>query len=43
LQQAAPWALTIMDKRASHVTLTLLPAVNRQVAGWLAARLATNE
>ena len=43
LQQAAPWAAIIMTKQASHVTLTLMPAVNRQAAGWLAARLTNRK
>jgi len=35
LQQAAPRARLITTARASHVMLTLIPPVNRQVAEWL--------
>jgi pimeloyl-ACP methyl ester carboxylesterase len=35
LQQAAPYADLIETKKASHVMLTLLPEVNRQIADWL--------
>jgi pimeloyl-ACP methyl ester carboxylesterase len=39
LQQAAPQATLIEVKPASHVTLTLMPEVNRQVARWLRGKL----
>jgi pimeloyl-ACP methyl ester carboxylesterase len=35
MRQAAPRARFIQSKKASHVMLTLVPAVNRQIAGWL--------
>ena len=35
LKQAAPQADLIQVKKASHVMLTLMPEVNRQIAGWL--------
>jgi pimeloyl-ACP methyl ester carboxylesterase len=39
MQQAAPQATFIESKKASHVTLTLIPEINRQVANWLKAQL----
>jgi pimeloyl-ACP methyl ester carboxylesterase len=39
LQQAAPQATLLTVKKASHVTLTLMPEVNRQVAKWLREKL----
>lgn len=39
LQQAAPEAALLTVKKASHVTLTLMPEVNRQVAKWLREKL----
>lgn len=39
LQQAAPKATLLTVKKASHVTLTLMPDVNRQVAKWLKEKL----
>jgi pimeloyl-ACP methyl ester carboxylesterase len=39
LQQAAPQADLIETKKASHVMLTLLPEVNRQIAYWLHQKL----
>ena len=39
LQQAAPHATLIPLKKAGHVTLTLIPVVNNQVAGWLRQQL----
>jgi pimeloyl-ACP methyl ester carboxylesterase len=39
MQQAAPQARFIESKKASHVMLTLLPEINRQVALWLRERL----
>jgi pimeloyl-ACP methyl ester carboxylesterase len=35
LQQAAPGADWLTSKKASHVTLILMPHINRQVAAWL--------
>jgi pimeloyl-ACP methyl ester carboxylesterase len=35
LKAAAPQATLIEDRRASHVTMTLMPGINRQVARWL--------
>ncbi len=39
MQRAAPWATMLTSRRASHVTLTLLPDVNRQIARWLWSQL----
>lgn len=39
LRQAAPQATLIEVQGASHVTLTLMPEVNRQVARWLREKL----
>jgi pimeloyl-ACP methyl ester carboxylesterase len=39
MQQAAPQATFIESKKASHVILTLIPEINRQVALWLRERL----
>jgi pimeloyl-ACP methyl ester carboxylesterase len=39
MEQAAPQADILISKKASHVTLTLLPEINRQVACWLRAQL----
>jgi pimeloyl-ACP methyl ester carboxylesterase len=39
MQQAAPHAQRIQEKKASHVMLTLIPAVNRQIARWLREQL----
>lgn len=39
LQEAAPQAELITVTSASHVTLILMPQVNRQVASWLRKRL----
>ncbi|HXV43384.1 MAG TPA: alpha/beta fold hydrolase [Anaerolineae bacterium] len=39
LQRAAPQAEFLAAKKASHVTLTLMPEVNRQVARWLREKL----
>jgi pimeloyl-ACP methyl ester carboxylesterase len=39
LKQAAPQAMLLESKRASHVTLTLISEVNRQVARWLREKL----
>jgi pimeloyl-ACP methyl ester carboxylesterase len=39
LRRAAPQATLLTIKKASHVTLTLIPEVNRQVAKWLRERL----
>jgi pimeloyl-ACP methyl ester carboxylesterase len=38
-QRAAPQAEFLTVKKASHVTLTLMPEVNRQVARWLREKL----
>jgi len=38
--QAAPQADLLMSNKASHVTLTLLPEINRQVACWLREQLS---
>lgn len=35
LQKALPNARLLTAKKASHVTLTLMPAVNQQIADWL--------
>jgi pimeloyl-ACP methyl ester carboxylesterase len=43
LQQAAPEATLLAVKHASHVTLTLMSEVNRQVAHWLRKRLEGGE
>jgi alpha-beta hydrolase superfamily lysophospholipase len=43
LQQAAPEATLLAVKHASHVTLTLMSEVNRQVAHWLWKRLDGGE
>jgi pimeloyl-ACP methyl ester carboxylesterase len=40
LRQAAPQAEFIESKKASHVTLTLIPEINQQVARWLKEQLA---
>lgn len=40
MQQAAPQARLIESKKASHVTLTLVPEINRQVARWLRQQLS---
>lgn len=40
LQQAAPHAELLAVEGASHVTLTLMPQVNQQVARWLRAALS---
>jgi len=39
MHQAAPSAKLIQGKKASHVMLTLVPAVNRQIARWLREQL----
>jgi pimeloyl-ACP methyl ester carboxylesterase len=39
LRQAAPQADLLLSKKASHVTLTLMPEINRQVARWLKTQL----
>ena len=39
MNHAAPHADLLISKKASHVTLTLLPEVNRQVASWLGEQL----
>ncbi len=39
MQRAAPWATEINSRQASHVMLTLIPEINRQIAGWLKAQL----
>lgn len=39
MQQAAGWADLLIHPTASHVTLTLLPEVNRTVANWLGKKL----
>jgi pimeloyl-ACP methyl ester carboxylesterase len=39
MRQVVPQAELIETKKASHVMLTLLPEVNRQLAGWLKERL----
>jgi len=39
MHQAAPYAKFIQEKKASHVMLTLVPAVNRQIARWLREQL----
>lgn len=39
MRQAAPHARYIESKKASHVMLTLIPEVNRQVARWLREQL----
>jgi pimeloyl-ACP methyl ester carboxylesterase len=39
MQQVAPQATFIESKKASHVMLTLIPEINRQVALWLRKRL----
>ena len=39
MHQAAPHAQFIESKKASHVMLTLVPEVNRQVARWLGEQL----
>ncbi len=40
LQQVVPQATLLVVQGASHVTLTLMPEVNRQVARWLREKLA---
>ena len=40
MHQAAPWAETLTAKNASHVTLTLMPEVNQQIARWLRGKLS---
>ncbi|MCB0193059.1 MAG: alpha/beta fold hydrolase [Anaerolineae bacterium] len=42
MRQAAPQATFIETKKASHVVLTLMPEINRQVASWLKKQLANN-
>jgi pimeloyl-ACP methyl ester carboxylesterase len=39
MQQAAPQAKLVQEKKASHVMLTLVPHVNRQIACWLRKQL----
>jgi pimeloyl-ACP methyl ester carboxylesterase len=39
MHRAAPHAQLIQEKKASHVMLTLVPAVNRQIAQWLRQQL----
>lgn len=39
LRQAAPQAQLIESKKASHVTLTLVPEVNQKIASWLKDQL----
>jgi len=39
MHQAAPHAKLIQEKKASHVMLTLVPAINRQIARWLREQL----
>ena len=39
LQRAAPQAELLAVEKASHVTLTLMPAINRQIARWLRSAL----
>jgi pimeloyl-ACP methyl ester carboxylesterase len=39
IQQVVPEAELIETEKASHVMLTLIPEVNRQVTGWLKERL----
>ena len=39
MSQAAPQAELLTSTKASHVTLTLLPEINRQVARWLRQQL----
>jgi pimeloyl-ACP methyl ester carboxylesterase len=39
LGQAAPHAKLVQEKKASHVMLTLIPAINRQIARWLRQQL----
>jgi alpha-beta hydrolase superfamily lysophospholipase len=39
MEQAAPQADILITKKASHVTLTLLPEINRRVACWLREQL----
>lgn len=39
MHQAAPYAKLIQEKKASHVMLTLVPTVNRQIARWLREQL----
>ncbi|MCB0210886.1 MAG: alpha/beta fold hydrolase [Anaerolineae bacterium] len=39
MHQAAPQADFIETKKASHVVLTLMPEINRQVASWLKKQL----
>lgn len=40
MRQAAPQAAVIDTKKASHVTLTLIPEINQQVTRWLKQKLA---
>jgi len=40
MRQAAPQADLLISKKVSHVTLTLLPEINRQVACWLREKLS---
>ncbi len=40
MRQAAPQAAVIDTKKASHVTLTLIPTVNRQITRWLKQQLS---
>jgi alpha-beta hydrolase superfamily lysophospholipase len=42
LRQQAPQAEFVMAKKASHVTLTLMPGVNRAVARWLSQKLGAS-
>jgi pimeloyl-ACP methyl ester carboxylesterase len=42
MRQAAPQAAFIESKKASHVMLTLMPEVNRQVARWLKRAVGEN-
>lgn len=42
MQQAAPEAILLESKNASHLSQILTPALNRRAAGWLRRQLAVN-
>jgi hypothetical protein len=39
MREAAPWAICLESKRASHVTLVLTPEINQRIARWLRNQL----
>jgi hypothetical protein len=40
MRQAVPHAAFIESKKASHVTLILIPEINQQLARWLSTQLS---